>query len=252
MYIGFSYTNPCMVFMSILSHDPLAQRLRVRRFRTSKRMRLRIDEKGILLTAPLSASDKELCSFFVDNRDWVEKQLILMDEKMSIFSIRAAGDERLFLVEGEWRTVDEQEQSVDWVHILYHHEKVTVVYPPLLRNRGDLEERLREWSTEQTARRAQHFMEQNKDRLRVLPSRIRITSAKSKWGSCTSKGVISLHYRLFQLSPIALQYVLCHELAHLVHMNHSPLFWKEVYRLMPNYKDGNAKLLQRDFPRSLP
>jgi predicted metal-dependent hydrolase len=62
--------------------------------------------------------------------------------------------------------------------------------------------------------------------------------------------VVHLHRRLFQLSPIALTYVVFHELAHLVHLNHSQHFWREVARLMPNYKEGNQRLLQKafDFP----
>ncbi len=235
--------------MSFLSHDPLVQRLRIRRFRTSKRVRLRVDEKGILITAPVFVPDKELSEFFTEHRDWVEKQLMIMDEKMSVFSIRTDGEQRFFLVEGKWVLVEEQDQDVDWVQIQYDGGKLIIVYPRLLRNRGDLGARLKDWSTEQTIRKAQCFIDQHTDRIRVFPKRIRISSAKSKWGSCTSKGVVSLHYRLFQLPPIALEYVLCHELAHLVHMNHSPLFWNEVHRLMPNYKEGNEKLLQRDFPK---
>ena len=235
--------------MSFLSHDPLTKRLRVRRFRTSKRVRLRIDEKGILLTAPLTVSERELCDFFMKHRDWVENQLMLMDEKMSVFSIRTDGEQRLFLVEGEWILVEEQERDVDWVQLQHIRGKIVVVYPSLLRNRGSLEERLKDWSKEQTIKKAQDFISNNTERIRKLPQKIRISSAKSKWGSCTSKGVISLHYRLFQLPPLALEYVLCHELAHLVHMNHSSSFWAEVNRLMPNYKEGNEKLLQRDFPK---
>lgn len=234
--------------MPFLSDDPLVQRLRIRRFRTSKRIRLRIDEKGVLLTAPFSISDDKLQEFFMKHRDWVEKQLMRMDEKMSVFSIRIDKEEKYFLVEGHWVLVEEQEKAIDWVQIHYTHEKIEVVYPQLLRNRGDLEERLKDWLKDQTVQKAEQFVSDNTERLRVLPKKIRISAAKSKWGSCTSKGVVSLHYRLFQLPPLALEYVLCHELAHLMHMNHGPLFWEEVHRLMPNYKDGNEKLLQRDFP----
>ena len=234
--------------MPFLSHDPLVQRLRIRRFRTSKRIRLRIDEKGILLTAPFSISDDKLEEFFMEHRDWVEKQLMRMDEKMSVFSMRIDKEKKFFLVEGRWVLIEEKEKVIDWVQIQYTHEQIEVVYPQLLRNRGDLEERLKDWIKEQTVQKAQKFVSENAERLRVLPKKIRISAAKSKWGSCTSKGVVSLHYRLFQLPPLALEYVLCHELAHLVHMNHGSLFWDEVHRLMPNYKEGNKKLLQRDFP----
>ena len=234
--------------MSFISHDPLIDRLRIRRFRQSKRIRLRIDETGILLTAPLRTKDEEAMTFFFHHRDWVEHQLSRMDQKMSVYLVKERQNQRFFLTEGQWLPIEEVDADVDWVHIEQQPSKIVIRYPRLLRNRGELWPRLKEWCKEQTLKKAEGLIAEHKDKLVRLPSKLRISSAKSKWGSCTSKGVVSLHYRLHQLAPLALQYVVFHELAHLVHLNHSQKFWSEVVRLMPNYKDGNAKLLQRDFP----
>lgn len=65
---------------------------------------------------------------------------------------------------------------------------------------------------------------------------IKITSAKTRWGSCTSKKNLNFSYRLILCPKKVIDYVICHELAHLTHMNHSAKFWQEVGRLMPDYK----------------
>jgi predicted metal-dependent hydrolase len=237
--------------MSLFSSDPLAARIRIRRFRQSKRIRLRVDEEGVLLSAPLRTSDRALESFFQKNRDWVEHHLSAMDEKMSVFQLREHHEKIYFLVEGRWVVVEEREEEVDWVDIQYTSSSIIVIYPYLLRNRGALLDRLLDWSGEMTLKKARLLIDEREKDLKKKPSDLRISSAKTKWGSCSSKGVIHLHRRLFQLPQEALKYVVFHELGHLIHLNHSPLFWKEVAQIMPNYKEGSQKLLQREFDFSL-
>ena len=73
--------------------------------------------------------------------------------------------------------------------------------------------------------------------------RITITSAKTRFGSCSSKGNISYSYLLMTYPEAAREYVVVHELAHLVHMNHSAAFYALVERYMPDYK-ARRKLLK--------
>lgn len=72
--------------------------------------------------------------------------------------------------------------------------------------------------------------------------RITITSAKTRFGSCSSKGNLSFSYRLMLYPEEAIDYVVVHELAHLKEMNHSPRFYKIVESVMPDYKKRKALL----------
>jgi predicted metal-dependent hydrolase len=72
--------------------------------------------------------------------------------------------------------------------------------------------------------------------------RITITSAKSRFGSCSSKGNISFSYRLMLYPEAAREYVVVHELAHLVHMNHSKAFYSVIEKTLPNYKERRRML----------
>ena len=74
-------------------------------------------------------------------------------------------------------------------------------------------------------------------------SRITITSAKTRFGSCSSKGNVSFSYRLMLYPEAAIDYVVVHELAHLVEMNHSPAFYKVIEKVLPDYKE-RKKLLK--------
>lgn len=65
---------------------------------------------------------------------------------------------------------------------------------------------------------------------------IKITSAKTRWGSCTSKKNLNFSYRLILVPKKVIDYVIVHELCHLREMNHSKKFWDEVWKIMPDYK----------------
>ncbi len=77
----------------------------------------------------------------------------------------------------------------------------------------------------------------------IAPPRVLLSSAKHRWGSCNSKREVRLNWRLIQAAPALIDYVICHELAHLKHMNHSARFWAEVARMCPDY-DRLRKQLQ--------
>lgn len=75
-----------------------------------------------------------------------------------------------------------------------------------------------------------------------LPVSWRISDAKRRWGSCSTDRTIRYAWRLVFLEDELVRYVLAHELAHLIHMNHSPAFWAEVERLYPQWKTARARM----------
>lgn len=72
--------------------------------------------------------------------------------------------------------------------------------------------------------------------LDVRPGRIAIREQKSRWGSCSDRGNLNFNWKLMLAPPEALEYVVVHELCHLIEFNHSPRFWKLVESRMPEYR----------------
>jgi len=68
-------------------------------------------------------------------------------------------------------------------------------------------------------------------------TRLSFRDTRSRWGSCSSEGVLMYSWRLIMAPPAVLDYAAAHEVAHLVEMNHSPAFWAVVARICPDYED---------------
>ena len=69
-----------------------------------------------------------------------------------------------------------------------------------------------------------------------------LSSAKGRWGFCSSDRRIRLNWRLIHLAPTLIDYVIAHELAHLDEMNHSAHFWKRVGEIYPDYENARRAL----------
>lgn len=80
----------------------------------------------------------------------------------------------------------------------------------------------------------------------LTPPRVFLSSANSRWGSCNSRREVRFSWRLIKARTALIDYVVCHELAHLRHMNHSPAFWQEVERMCPDYRALKSELDAND------
>ncbi len=74
--------------------------------------------------------------------------------------------------------------------------------------------------------------------------RAQIRRQRTRWGSCSVRGTVSLNFCLLFQRPAVLRYLLAHELAHLTHMNHTPRFWELVAQYEPQWRELDRELLQ--------
>ena len=73
-------------------------------------------------------------------------------------------------------------------------------------------------------------------------SHVSVRAMKSRWGSCSSTGRLSLNWRILCAPPEVAEYLVVHEMCHLIHRNHSDRFWKAVEKAMPEFKKARAIL----------
>lgn len=84
----------------------------------------------------------------------------------------------------------------------------------------------------------------------VTPGEIKLSDAKARWGSCSTKNNLNFAWRLIMCPLSVIDYVVVHELSHITYKNHSPAFWARVKTVLPNYEDDqdwlkvNKKLME--------
>ena len=126
------------------------------------------------------------------------------------------------------------EIAADLFHVTVRH--------PHAHDEGQVAECVRQWLRDQAwtlvAARVAHYVRQVGTH---LPS-VRLSNARSEWGSCNAKGEIRLNWRLVQLPPPLAEYVVAHEVAHIVELNHSRRFWAVVESLLPGHAELRRQL----------
>ena len=113
---------------------------------------------------------------------------------------------------------------------------------PTPNNHALISRKVIQWYKKQAALDFSRRLEILAAKLGVATPPLTLSNAQSRWGSCNSRGEVRLNWRLLQAPPHIINYVICHELAHLKEMNHSAKFWAVVERLFLNYKAAEKEL----------
>jgi predicted metal-dependent hydrolase len=111
--------------------------------------------------------------------------------------------------------------------------------------RPALEGRMRQIGARELPEVVLHFVQAHQ--LSGLVQRVSVRGQRSRWGSCSRRGTVSLNWRLVQTPLFVRDYVVLHELMHLRQMNHSARFWREVAGVCPDYKRAERWLNEHAF-----
>lgn len=115
----------------------------------------------------------------------------------------------------------------------------------------DLEKNLIKWYKKVAAPILRGRVEYFSNLMQLSPNKVRLSNARGCWGSCNSLGLVSLNWRLIMVPHDLIDYVVVHELAHLVQMNHSQLFWGVVKSVLPDFAVRRKALKKGDYLLSL-
>jgi predicted metal-dependent hydrolase len=103
---------------------------------------------------------------------------------------------------------------------------------------------LERWYRREARRRLTRSVARESARLGLRPRGLTVRDARTRWGSCSSRGSLSFSWRLLVAPPDVLDYVVIHELCHLRELNHSPAFWRLLDEVRPGWRDQAAWLAE--------
>ncbi|MBS3921010.1 MAG: M48 family metallopeptidase [Deltaproteobacteria bacterium] len=204
----------------------------IRSKKRRKTLSLRIKEDGrIVLYVPYHTPKGEIEGFIKEKESWVIKKI--SEKERSIKETEKAfipGEKFLYLGESyplEIRESDHQGPPLKlsfgkFILDLDHIEKARDLF--ILWYKREAKEII--------AGRVDYYS----NRLHLFPKEIRITSAKSRWGSCSRDNRLSFSWRMVMAPLTVIDYILIHELAHIKEKNHSGRFWSYLESILPDYR----------------
>lgn len=198
----------------------------------ARRLRLIVGERGVRLTLPRSASGKMAELFLFEHRDWLQAQL----DKLPAFDTRAFSREHdaHLLLRGERLPITWQEGRYTRAELGEHGLAVSTTA-----RAGDKQVRaaLRDFLAQQARADIGHWLPKYLPDLPRSPMSFKLRPLSSLWGSLAPDDALSLDLSLVLGRASAFEYVLVHELCHLIHRDHSRRFWREVEKRWPGWRD---------------
>jgi predicted metal-dependent hydrolase len=223
--------------LALLEGRPVEFRFQRRRRRT---IAIKVSEQGLAVSAPMRAPWREVEGFLHEKARWILRKL---DERA------AAGKPRLIFGEnGETLPLHGEEVTLA---VSRGRRKVRLdgtdlqIALPQPERRGAVRRMLLGWLKERAldalAPRVTHYAA----RVSLPAPPLALSNARTQWGVCMASGRIRLSWRLVHLRPELADYVVAHEIAHLVELNHSARFWALVEWLYPHWREARERI-ERD------
>jgi predicted metal-dependent hydrolase len=210
----------------------------VRRHPAARRLTLRVSQtrRAVIVTVPSRCRIDEASLFVHRNIDWVRARLGALPELVPF------ADGMQLPLRGVMHKVRFRDERGGGP--IVRIEK-NIAGDPTVIVRGRAEHcarRLRDWLYAQAKLDLDRCVAFHASRLGLKAKRLSLRDQASRWGSCSSTGVLSFSWRLILAPPHVLDYVAAHEVAHLAEMNHGPRFWALVRKTMPDMEKAKVWL----------
>ena len=204
--------------------------------RTSRRKSadLRVEEGAVSVVVPENTTTERIDQLLLAKRQWINDKLALQREVAPISDKQFVSGEafpylgrnyRLKVTTGVFKPVKLLQGRL----VLQVPESRQ--QPHMIRNA------LIRWYKHQAGLKIREKVRRYAPLVGVEPISVTIKSFKSRWGSCTADGKLEFNWLIMLAPNRMVDYVVAHELCHLIHHDHSPAFWRELARVMPDYQE---------------
>lgn len=197
------------------------------------------NEANLIVRAPALMSYTVIDEFVHKKRRWInekQQQVAVFGEKHPPVVVETG--ESIILLGSNYAIIKD---AVDAVEVSGNELLVPENY--------DIE-KLTAWLKEQALQILSERVVLYANVMGVTPGTIKLSEAKARWGSCSTKNNLNFAWRLIMCPLSVIDYVVVHELSHITYKNHSPAFWARVKTVLPGYKDcqewlkTNTKLME--------
>ncbi|HHU50692.1 MAG TPA: M48 family metallopeptidase [Firmicutes bacterium] len=211
-------------------------------YRNRKTLEIRVLPAGIVrVVAPRGTTDRFIRNCLAQKAGWIRKKLAEAQARERLLPKREYTSGEVFLFLGEEVTLTVVGNALLQKATVRLDGQGTgagrlIVETPS-GDRTVIKEALEEWYKQKAIEVFTKRIEFYGDKIGKKPERIKLSNATKRWGSCTSRGTTLLNWRVVMAPARVIDYLVVHELSHLIHMNHSAAFWRQVAEVIPDYRE---------------
>jgi len=206
--------------------------------RLRKTIGLKITANGLVVHAPKRISATQLQQVLLQKAGWIQQKLALRETNQVSPMQWQDGEPLLFM--GQDIVLTLQHHATNKAVVLQGNQ--LLVRSPQIDQPAFVARKVLQWYAQQALPDFKRRVELVAAQMGEKITSVALSNAKSRWGSCNSRRQIRLNWRLIQAPPHIIQYVVCHEMAHLKEMNHSVRFYAVQERLFPNHLQAEKEL----------
>ena len=217
----------------------------VRSARRKKTVEITLDpQQGVIVRSPARTPRREIAALVQKRAEWILRKAT--DNVLHPTPRRFTYSETLFYLGKEIPIVTQTHDPENVVSIRLEDDILHISTPDGIAEEQRVtasREALERWYRREATRLLPEIVAHWQSKVsRNKPSQVFIRSQRKRWGSCSSDGSIRLNWRIIMAEPALIDYVVVHELAHLAVMDHSPRYWKQVERALPDYRSRRHRL----------
>ena len=201
---------------------------------------LRIDSRGLTISMPLHAPEEWLQNVLQEKSSWVTSRLKNWQIRKSTPPSWQDGKTISFL--GEPLTL--RVVTSLFAAPALHQSAQLIVHATDATNEALIKHNVMQWYQNEAIRLFRSRVAHYAPLLNTSPQMVKLSAARTRWGSCSVRGIIRLNWQLIKMPQLLIDYVVVHELAHLIEMNHSAAFWQLVETACPDYAKRRMELKQ--------
>ena len=198
-------------------------------------------EKGVIIRAPEKVNKNKIQNIVKKKSNWILKKIeehekIKGKPKQKEF----LSGEKLSYLGRRYRIKSEEIKNSKKVKIKFYQGKFIIKTGDKLSKKAreqKVREKLIEWYKEHGKEFIQKRVDKYTKKLGISPNKIRIKKQQKRWGSCSKNKTLNFNWKLLMAPVSVIDYVVVHELCHLLYKNHSKKYWTHVSTLIPDYKE---------------
>ncbi len=212
-----------------------------------KNLTIKLSAKnGIQIYSNLGTSEKEVFAFLKERQSWIEKHLNRFAKKAALYNSTLRLGE-IYHFRGLPKTLSPSMTLLDKAFVSIFQDRLQFHWPHSWpKNEAHHQLELRRQVLHFYQREAKTYLlskvQQWSELTQLYPRKIAFRNQRSRWGSCSAKGHLSLNWRMMALPDSVIDYILVHELCHLEFMDHSSHFWKLVQHILPDFQESEKFL----------